>query len=74
LPLQIEWLQEQSMSGVFCMVSQTALQYLPEVIVHEHTGCAHFADLAFSIVLLLWRNVATFTVRPDLASGRGLKD
>ena len=34
---------EQSMSGVFSMASHWVLQYLPDVVVHEQTGCAHFS-------------------------------
>jgi hypothetical protein len=40
----------QSMSGVFSMASHCVLQYLPEVVTHEQTGCAHFT--AFSGAIL----------------------
>jgi hypothetical protein len=53
------------MSGVFSMASQAALQYLPDVTRHEHTGCSHFVNLASFNCLLLWRNSATFTFEPD---------
>jgi len=44
------WPQEQLMSGIFSMASHWVLQYLPEVVVQEQTGCAHFtAVLLFSV-------------------------
>jgi len=46
----MEWLQVQSMSGVFSIASQTALQYLPEVTTHVQIGCAHRVDLG-SVIL-----------------------
>jgi len=33
------------------MASHAALQYLPEVVRHEHTGCAHFSSLTGVIVM-----------------------
>jgi hypothetical protein len=30
------------MSGVFSIASHWVLQYLPDVVIHEQTGCAHF--------------------------------
>jgi hypothetical protein len=42
--------QVQSMSGVFSIASHCVLQYLPEVVRHEQTGCAHFT--AFSGAIL----------------------
>jgi hypothetical protein len=40
----------QSMSGVFSMASHWALQYLPEVVMQEQTGCAHLSG--FGVVIL----------------------
>ena len=40
---------EQSMSGVFSIASHWVLQYLPDVVTHEQTGCAHFSAFAFAI-------------------------
>jgi hypothetical protein len=40
-PLQPEWEQGQSISGVFSIAAHSALQYLPDVITQEQTGCAH---------------------------------
>jgi hypothetical protein len=37
------------MSGVFSMASHWALQYLPDVVTQEQTGCAHFS--AFTLTL-----------------------
>jgi hypothetical protein len=41
LPLQLECEHGQSISGVFSIAAHSALQYLPDVITHEQTGCAH---------------------------------
>jgi hypothetical protein len=41
------------MSGVFSMASHWVLQYLPDVVTHEQTGCAHFSPFAVVISLLL---------------------
>src|SRR5580704_8624118 len=41
------------MSGVFSMASHWALQYLPDVVMHEQTGCAHFSAFAVAISFLL---------------------
>jgi hypothetical protein len=41
------------MSGVFSMASHWALQYLPDVVTHEQTGCEHFSVFAESICFLL---------------------
>jgi hypothetical protein len=49
--------QVQSMSGIFSIASHWALQYLPEVVTQEQTGCAHF--LAVSLVILLLRGLAS---------------
>jgi hypothetical protein len=38
------------MSGVFSMASHCVLQYLPEVVMQEHTGWAHFSGFEFDIV------------------------
>jgi hypothetical protein len=35
--------QGQAISGVFSVASQRSLQYLPDVVQHEQTGCAHFS-------------------------------
>ena len=44
---------EQSMSGVFSIASHSVLQYLPDVVTHEQTGCAHFSAFAVAISFLL---------------------
>jgi hypothetical protein len=49
VPLQSACAQEQSMLGVFSIASHWGLQYLPDVTVHEQTGCAHFS--AFAVVI-----------------------
>ena len=41
------------MSGVFSIASHWVLQYLPDVVVQEQTGCAHFSPLAVVISFLL---------------------
>jgi hypothetical protein len=33
------------MSGIFSIAAHCVLQYLPDVVVQEHTGCAHFSPL-----------------------------
>jgi hypothetical protein len=44
------WPHEQLMSGIFSMASHWVLQYLPEAVVQEQTGCAHFtAVLSVSV-------------------------
>ena len=50
LPLQTACPHEQSMSGVFSIASHWVLQYLPDVVVQEQIGCAHFS--AFALTLL----------------------
>jgi hypothetical protein len=37
------------MSGVFSIASHSALQYVPDVVLHEQTGCAHFPD-SFGVI------------------------
>jgi hypothetical protein len=44
---------EQSMSGVFSIASHWVLQYLPDVVAHEQTGCAHFSAFGLDISFLL---------------------
>jgi hypothetical protein len=44
---------EQSMSGIFSIASHWVLQYLPDVVTHEQTGCAHFSDFAVANSSLL---------------------
>jgi hypothetical protein len=41
------------MSGVFSIASHWALQYLPDVVRHEQTGCAHFTVFSGVISFLL---------------------
>ena len=53
LPLHTECAHVQSISGVFSMASHWVLQYFPEVVRHEQTGCAHFSAFAIDIVFLL---------------------
>lgn len=40
------------MSGVFSMASHCVLQYLPDVVMHEQTGWAHFSAFAVVISIL----------------------
>jgi hypothetical protein len=49
LPLHPVCAHAQSMSGVFSMASHWVLQYLPDVVMQEQTGCAHFSD--FGVVI-----------------------
>jgi len=42
LPLHPGWAHRQSTSGVFSMAELSVLQYLPDVVMHEQIGCAHF--------------------------------
>jgi hypothetical protein len=49
LPLQVPCPHKHSMSGVFSIAAHSVLQYLPEVVSHEQTGCAHFCPLVVSI-------------------------
>ena len=37
------------MSGVFSVASHSALQYFPDVVTHEQSGCAHFSVFVGSI-------------------------
>ena len=53
LPWHPAWPHEQSTSGVFSIASQSLLQYLPDVVGHEQTGCAHFSAFAEAISFLL---------------------
>jgi hypothetical protein len=54
LPLHAGCPHVQSMSGIFSIASHSTLQYLPDVTMHEQTGCAHF--LPFSeLILFSWR-------------------
>ncbi|MGB6267021.1 MAG: hypothetical protein WBF56_14880, partial [Candidatus Acidiferrales bacterium] len=52
LPLHPACSHEQSMSGVFSIASHCALQYLPDVVMQEHIGCAHFSDFSGLIGIL----------------------
>jgi|HubBroStandDraft_5_1064220.scaffolds.fasta_scaffold04798_4 hypothetical protein len=38
------------MSGVFSMASHWVLQYLPDVVRQEQTGCAHFSAISGAIL------------------------
>jgi len=51
------------MSGVFSIASHWALQYLPDDVMHEQTGCAHF--LTVSLVII---------VSPSFGSDRATQD
>lgn len=53
LPWHPAWPHEQSTSGVFSIASQSLLHYLPDVVGHEQTGCAHFSAFAEAISFLL---------------------
>jgi hypothetical protein len=58
------------MSGIFSMASHWALQYFPEVVVHEQTGCAHFTAVVLDsfggvIVFLLAFNRVVIQVSID---------
>ena len=50
LSMQMACPQKQS-SGVFSIASHWVLQYLPDVVLHEQTGCAHFSPFAVAISL-----------------------
>jgi hypothetical protein len=50
LPLQTACPHEQSISGVFSIASHWVLQYLPDVVVQEQIGCAHFSAFALMLV------------------------
>jgi hypothetical protein len=52
-PLQPVYPHEQSMSGVFSIVLHWVLQYSPDVVTHEQTGCAHSSAFAGAIPSLL---------------------
>jgi hypothetical protein len=52
LPLQPACLHAHSMSGVFSIASHSALQYLPDVIMQEQTGCAHLCSFSVAISFL----------------------
>ena len=39
----------QAISGVFSVASHSALQYLPDVVTHEQSGCAHFSAFSEAI-------------------------
>jgi hypothetical protein len=54
LPLQPACPQEQSMSGVFSIASHWALQYFPDVVMQEQTGCAHFSPVEVAMSFLLF--------------------
>jgi len=43
------------MPGVFSIASHSVLQYLPDMVTHEQTGCAHFSPLAGAISFLQLR-------------------
>ena len=43
LPLHPACSQWQSMSGAFSMASHWVLQYLPDAVMQEQMGCAHFS-------------------------------
>jgi hypothetical protein len=53
LPLQPACPHAQSMSGVLSIAAHSVLQYLPDVVTHEQTGCAHFPAFAVVIAFLL---------------------
>jgi len=53
LPSQPWCPQEQSMFGFFAITSHCKLQYLPEVVRQEQTGCQHFSAFMFVISFLL---------------------
>jgi len=41
------------MSGIFSIASHSTLQYLPDVVTQEQTGCAHFLAFSELISILL---------------------
>jgi hypothetical protein len=49
------------MSGIFSMASHWVLQYFPEVVVQEQTGCAHFT----AVLLLSVGGVITVLLACD---------
>ena len=52
MPLHPACPHGQAISGVFSVASHSVLQYLPDVVTHEQTGCAHFSAFSGSITLL----------------------
>jgi hypothetical protein len=34
------------------MAAHSVLQYLPEVVMHEQTGCAHFSGVVVDIIFI----------------------
>src|ERR1700732_4316670 len=42
----------QAISGVFSVASHSALQYLPDVVTHEQSGCEHFTAFSEPISFL----------------------
>jgi hypothetical protein len=52
VPLHPACAHVQSISGVFSMASHWVLQYLPDVVMHEQTGWAHFSAFAVVISIL----------------------
>jgi hypothetical protein len=50
------------MSGIFSMASHWVLQYLPELVVQEQTGCAHFT----AVLLVSVGGVIVFLLARDL--------
>jgi hypothetical protein len=50
-PLQSACSQWQAMSGVVSIASHSTLQYLPDVVMHEQMGWAHFSALVKGIAV-----------------------
>jgi hypothetical protein len=55
------------MSGIFSIASHWVLQYLPEVVVQEQTGCAHFT----AVLLASVGGVIVFLLACDRGAGIG---
>jgi hypothetical protein len=52
------------------MASDWALQYLPEVVIHVQTGCAHFVAFVAAIVFFLRHRIKTIRRNwPSISSG-----
>jgi hypothetical protein len=52
LPLHPVCGHAQAISGVFSVASHSALQYLPDVVTHEQSGCEHFTAFSEPISFL----------------------
>jgi hypothetical protein len=65
LPLHPECPHAQSMSGVFSIAAHSVLQYLPDVVTHEQTGCAHFSLFVAAISFFSFAIAISFLLASD---------